>query len=123
MGHDEAFPYSQFYNNLYEQKNYKLEIERIIKDIEYTNVNIKNQRRISLYLKHLEKLKLHSTMGTSINDKDLILFKKIEKRIFLLKKCCVRRIQSKVLDHLWKPDGFIHKQNLKELKSCTPFIL
>ena len=115
MGYDDAHTYAQFYNSIYKSKNYKLEIKRFTEFIKHKNVDIKNHKRILMYTNYFMKIRYHCTIGDHITDQNIECIHTVRKKINLLKKSCARRIQTKVLDHLWKPGGAFHNKSIKQL--------
>ena len=117
MVYDDAHTYSEFYNSFYKNSNRKDEIKKFIEFIIHKNIDIKNHKKILRYTNHFIKISNHSTIGKHVTDQNIKCINNIRKKIFLLKKSCLRRIQLKVLDHLWKPGGVFHDKNLKQLSS------
>ena len=115
MSYDDAHTYAQFYNSIYESTNRKHEIKKFIEFLNCKNVDIRNHKQIMMYTNYFMNIKHHCTIGEHITDQNVECINTVRNKIHLLKKSCARRIQSKVLYHLWKPGGTFHNKSIKQL--------
>ena len=115
MSYDDAHTYAQFYNSIYKSTNRKLEIKKFIEFLNDKNVDIRNHKKILMYTNYFMNIKHHCTIGEHVTDKNIECIYIVRKKVHLLKKSCARRIQLKVLDHLWKPGGVFHNKSIDKL--------
>jgi len=115
MSYDDAQTYSQFYNSIYKSTNRKLEIKKFIEFLKHKNIDIQNHKKILRCTNYFMKIRHHCTIGEHITDQNVECINTVRNKIHLLKKSCARRIQSKVLYHLWKPGGTFHNKSIKQL--------
>ena len=115
MGYDDAHTYYQFYNSIYKSKNRKLEIKKFIEFLKHKNIDIQNHKKILRYTNYFMKIRHHCTIGEHITDQNVECIQTVRNKIHLLEKSCARRIQTKVLDYLWKPGGVFHNRSIDKL--------
>ena len=119
MNYDDAHTYAEFYNSIYKNKNHKLEIKKLIEFLNDNNIDIKNHKKMLLYTNHFMKIRHHCTIGKHITDQNIKCINTVRKKVLLLKKSCARRIQLKILDHLWKPKGVFYNKILNQLSDLV----
>lgn len=115
MSYDDAHTYAQIYHSIYESTDRKLEIKKFVEFIKHKNVNTINHKKVLMYTTYLMNIKSHCTIGEHVTDQNMECIHVVRKKVHLLKKSCARRIQLKVLDHLWKPGGVFHNKSIYKL--------